>query len=101
MCISLQVSSSPACEISQADLLGGMLYYDGDSQQASLNIAMAAAMLMWKYAPMASSKDKQSQYEVSLSENVQVESDFSAGFCSIPTRLLARKESDEWYAQIS
>jgi endoglucanase len=43
---------------------GGLLYYDGDSDEASLNPAMAAAMLMLRYAPMASIADKAESYVV-------------------------------------
>lgn len=48
-----------------ADEEGGLLYYDGDSDDASLNPAIAAAVLMLKYAPMASSEDKGNTYVVS------------------------------------
>ncbi|WWC88048.1 uncharacterized protein L201_002951 [Kwoniella dendrophila CBS 6074] len=41
---------------------GGLLYFDGDSDEASLNPAMAVAMLMFKYAPIASSSSKTEQY---------------------------------------
>ncbi|OXM75699.1 endoglucanase [Cryptococcus neoformans Bt63] len=41
---------------------GGLLYWNGDSDEASLNPAMAAAMLMFKYAPMASSTEKTNSY---------------------------------------
>ncbi|KAL0242126.1 hypothetical protein I308_105755 [Cryptococcus tetragattii IND107] len=41
---------------------GGLLYWKGDSDEASLNPAMAVAMLMLKYAPMASSTDKTNSY---------------------------------------
>ncbi|CAE7198105.1 unnamed protein product [Rhizoctonia solani] len=41
---------------------GGLLYYDGDSDQASLNPALNAAMLMLHYAPLASSNEKKSTY---------------------------------------
>ncbi|KAM6495698.1 glycoside hydrolase family 9 protein [Amanita muscaria] len=40
----------------------GLLYYDGDSDNASLNPALNAAMLMAKYAPMASTAAKKSSY---------------------------------------
>lgn len=45
--------------------VGGLLYWDGDSDQASLQPAMAAALLLLKYAPMASSAAKTNQYNVS------------------------------------
>lgn len=41
---------------------GGLLYYDGDSDEASLNPAIAAATLMLHYAPIASSDDRKSKY---------------------------------------
>ncbi|KAG8690787.1 hypothetical protein FRC11_009142 [Ceratobasidium sp. 423] len=41
---------------------GGLLYYGGDSDSASLNPAMNAAMLMLHYAPLATSNDKKSLY---------------------------------------
>ncbi|TFK55840.1 family 9 glycosyl hydrolase [Heliocybe sulcata] len=42
---------------------GGLLYYDGDSDEASLNPALNAAMLMTRYAPMASSPQKKWSYQ--------------------------------------
>ncbi|KAL7410654.1 putative endoglucanase E-4 precursor [Mrakia frigida] len=41
---------------------GGLLYYEGDSDAASLNPALNAAMLMLRYAPMASSTAKGESY---------------------------------------
>ncbi|WWC68531.1 uncharacterized protein I206_102460 [Kwoniella pini CBS 10737] len=41
---------------------GGLLYFEGDSDEASLNPATAIAMLMFKYAPIASSQDKTERY---------------------------------------
>ncbi|XP_006460205.1 hypothetical protein AGABI2DRAFT_150171 [Agaricus bisporus var. bisporus H97] len=41
---------------------GGLLYYNGDSDEASLNPAMNAAMLLTRYAPYASSPDKRNSY---------------------------------------
>jgi endoglucanase len=43
---------------------GGLLYYPGDSTDASLNPALNAAMLMLRYAPMASSSQKTQTYQV-------------------------------------
>lgn len=43
---------------------GGLLYYEGDSNSASLNPAINAAALMLRYASMASSQDKADSYEV-------------------------------------
>ncbi|KAF8639857.1 hypothetical protein AX17_001112 [Amanita inopinata Kibby_2008] len=40
----------------------GLLYYDGDSDSASLNPALNAAMLMSRYAPMTSTADKKASY---------------------------------------
>ncbi|KAL1740949.1 glycoside hydrolase family 9 protein [Schizophyllum fasciatum] len=44
---------------------GGLLYYDGDSDSCSLNPALNAAMLMAKYAPLASDKQRQRYIEYS------------------------------------
>ncbi|KAJ8516383.1 hypothetical protein ONZ45_g6299 [Pleurotus djamor] len=41
---------------------GGLLWWDGDSDSASLNPALNAAMLLARYAPMASTIDKQHAY---------------------------------------
>ncbi|ODN77109.1 hypothetical protein L202_05642 [Cryptococcus amylolentus CBS 6039] len=41
---------------------GGLLYFEGDSDEASLNPAMAIATLMFKYAPIASTSDKTDSY---------------------------------------
>ncbi|KAJ7095252.1 glycoside hydrolase family 9 protein [Mycena belliarum] len=40
----------------------GLLYYPGDSNDASLNPALNAAMLLSRYAPMASTPDKRAAY---------------------------------------
>ncbi|KAJ6629127.1 glycoside hydrolase family 9 protein [Mycena sp. CBHHK59/15] len=40
----------------------GLLYYDGDSDDATLNPALNAAMLLTRYAPMASTPDKKASY---------------------------------------
>ncbi|KAJ7781381.1 glycoside hydrolase family 9 protein [Mycena metata] len=42
----------------------GLLYYDGDSNDATLNPALNAAMLLTRYAPMASTSDKKASYTV-------------------------------------
>ncbi len=47
--------------------LDGLLYYDGDSDAASLNPALNAAMLLTRYAPYASSTEKRAAYLVSHS----------------------------------
>ncbi len=44
---------------------GGLLYYDGDSDGASLNPALNAAMVAARYAPLASTSDKTTSYNVS------------------------------------
>ncbi|KAF5388139.1 hypothetical protein D9615_000265 [Tricholomella constricta] len=41
---------------------GGLLYYDGDSDDASLNPALNAAMLLTRYAPLATTPDKKASY---------------------------------------
>ncbi|KAJ7742464.1 glycoside hydrolase family 9 protein [Mycena maculata] len=40
----------------------GLLYYNGDSDDATLNPALNAAMLLTRYAPMASTSDKKASY---------------------------------------
>lgn len=47
-------------------VVDGLLFYDGDSDAASLNPALNAAMLMTRYAPIASSGDKTTSYLVGL-----------------------------------
>ncbi|KDQ14601.1 glycoside hydrolase family 9 protein [Botryobasidium botryosum FD-172 SS1] len=42
---------------------GGLLYYDGDSNDASLNPALNIAMIMFRYAPLASSSQKTNDYQ--------------------------------------
>lgn len=46
---------------------GGLLWYNGDSDDASLNPALNAAMLLSRYAPIATSSDKTTSYQVSPS----------------------------------
>ncbi|KAF9055097.1 glycoside hydrolase family 9 protein [Hymenopellis radicata] len=41
---------------------GGLLFYDGDSDSASLNPALNSAMLLTRYAPLASNTEKQDSY---------------------------------------
>ncbi|TFY80816.1 hypothetical protein EWM64_g3196 [Hericium alpestre] len=41
---------------------GGLLWYNGDSDEASLNPALNAAMLLTRYAPIASTSDKGASY---------------------------------------
>jgi hypothetical protein len=45
-------------------VIDGLLFYEGDSDAASLNPALNAAMLMTRYAPIASNGDKQVSYLV-------------------------------------
>lgn len=45
-------------------LLDGLLFYEGDSDAASLNPSLNAAMLMTRYASIASSGAKQASYIV-------------------------------------
>jgi hypothetical protein len=47
------------------DHQGGLLYYDGDSELASLNPAIGAAALLLHYVPMASDQSKADSYVVS------------------------------------
>ncbi|KAI5451882.1 hypothetical protein NCC49_001184 [Naganishia albida] len=42
---------------------GGLLYFEGDSNQASLNPALNVAMLMSRYAPLATTSDKTDAYD--------------------------------------
>jgi hypothetical protein len=46
----------------------GLLYYDGDSDAASLNPALNAAMLLQRFAPLASTTEKRLAYQVSLDD---------------------------------
>jgi len=41
---------------------GGLLWYPGDSDSASLNPALNAAMLLTRYAQMATTPDKKKNY---------------------------------------
>ena len=45
---------------------GGLLYYNGDSDAASLNPALNAAMLLYRFAPLATTNEKKVAYQVSL-----------------------------------
>jgi endoglucanase len=42
---------------------GGLLFYDGDSDEASLNPALNAAMLLSRYAPIATTDERKKQYQ--------------------------------------
>lgn len=44
---------------------GGLLYFHGDSDEASLQPALGIATLLFRYAPLASSSDKATSYTVS------------------------------------
>lgn len=44
---------------------GNLLFYEGDSDLASLNPAMTAAMLLFMYGPLASNSEKIGSYKVS------------------------------------
>lgn len=48
----------------QTRVVGGLLYFEGDSNQASLNPALNVAMLMSRYAPLATTVDKRDAYQV-------------------------------------
>jgi endoglucanase len=50
---------------------GGLLYFDGSSTLASLNPALNAAMLLVKYAALATSESKKNGYMVGLSLSYQ------------------------------
>ncbi|KAG2146672.1 glycoside hydrolase family 9 protein [Suillus clintonianus] len=41
---------------------GGLLYYDGDSDDASLNPSLNAAMLLTRYVPLASTQSRRNDY---------------------------------------
>lgn len=43
---------------------GGLLWYPGDSDDASLNPALNAAMLLTRYAQIATTQDKKRNYLV-------------------------------------
>ncbi|KAJ7068143.1 glycoside hydrolase family 9 protein [Mycena amicta] len=53
----------------------GLLYYNGDSDDAALNPALNAAMLMTRYAPMASTSDRKDAY----SKFAQSQVDYALG----------------------
>jgi endoglucanase len=44
--------------------VGGLLWYPGDSDDASLNPALNAAMLLTRYAQIATTQDKKTNYLV-------------------------------------
>lgn len=44
--------------------IGGLLFYDGDSDTASLNPALNAAMLLTRYAQISSTPEKKKAYLV-------------------------------------
>jgi hypothetical protein len=48
------------------DIADGLLYYDGDSDEASLNPALNAAMLLLRFAPLASTPEKKNRYQVRM-----------------------------------
>ncbi len=50
---------------------GGLLYWVGDSDSASLQPAMAAAVLMFKYAPMASTPEKGASYNARYRNSIR------------------------------
>jgi len=54
--------------------LGGLLFFDGDSDPASLNPALNTAMLLYRYAPIATSNDKTIKYMVGIHP-------FGIGYC--------------------
>ncbi len=81
--------------------IGGLLWYDGDSDQASLNPALNAAMIAARYAPLASSGDKTSSYNVSRTDHAGdslFTSCSAVGLCPVPTQLRNGQEPNEWYA---
>jgi hypothetical protein len=71
---------------------GGLLYYDGDSNEASLNPALNAAMVAARYAPMASSTDKTSTYNVRATERTPTRSSYP----SFPRTLRSASSSTQW-----
>ncbi|KAF5369970.1 hypothetical protein D9758_001185 [Tetrapyrgos nigripes] len=48
---------------------GGLIFYDGDSNSATLNPALNAAMLLARYAPIASSSEKTTAYLARVNPN--------------------------------
>ena len=48
--------------------VGGMLYFDGNSNDDSLQPAMATAMLFLMYAQIASTDDKKQTYNVGIDQ---------------------------------
>lgn len=67
--------------------IGGLLYYEGDSDAASLNPALNAAMLMTRYANIASTDDKKRQYLNFAQSQVDywLGNNPMSGTCSAPT----------------
>lgn len=51
---------------------GGLLYFPGDSDEASLNPALNVAMLMWRYvaSDLASSSSQHDKYQVFAQKQV-------------------------------
>jgi len=52
--------------------IDGLLYYDGDSDDATLNPALNAAMLLERYVPIASNAERKVSYQVWNSIEVRV-----------------------------
>lgn len=50
---------------SAAKTSGGLLFFDGDSDEASLQPSLGIAALLLRYAPLASAQDKRDSYVVS------------------------------------
>lgn len=53
-------------ELASHQTIGGLLYYTGDSDEASLNPALNAAVLLNRYVPLASTQTKKQDYYVDM-----------------------------------
>ncbi|KAJ7667863.1 glycoside hydrolase family 9 protein [Mycena polygramma] len=62
----------------------GLLYYPGDSDDATLNPALNAAMLLTRYAPMASTSDKKASYAVRKFAQSQLDYALGKNSMSVP-----------------
>jgi hypothetical protein len=78
---------------------GGLLYYPGASDEASLNPAMNAAMLMSRYAQIASTTEKKNAYQVRQWLHLFRPETFivPADFFTTTNELLPRKQPNVRY----
>ena len=50
--------------------IDGLLFFDGDSDDASLNPALNTAMLLERFIPMASNAEKKVAYQVRMRSSI-------------------------------